>query len=168
MTNQELYNSLFEYDNGRLIWKTKTSNLSTRSIIGSEAGVLSHNKKNNTAYYRVGINGKLLALHRVIWIMHYGDIPEGMQIDHISHDTLDNRIENLRLVTGKDNCKNKSKMSNNTSGYNNIYIINRKKQYQVGFKGEKNYTKSFLTLEEAIQHRDEKYIEFGFHENHGL
>lgn len=168
MTNQELYNFLFEYRDGKIFWKNKTSNLSTRSIIGAEAGVLSHNKKTDKAYFRVGINGKLLNSHIVIWIMHNGDIPEGLEVDHIYHDTLDNRIENLRLVTHKDNCKNKSKMTNNTSGHSNIYIINRKKKFQVGFKGEKNYTKSFLTLEEAIQHRNEKYIEFGFHENHGL
>ena len=42
-------------------------------------------------------------LHRVIWKKAYGEIPEGMQIDHINEDKLDNRIENLQLVSPKQN-----------------------------------------------------------------
>lgn len=41
----------------------------------------------------------------------------GEQADHISHDTLDNRKENLRKTTNTQNCSNKGIRSTNKSGY---------------------------------------------------
>lgn len=45
-------------------------------------------------------------LHRAVWEYHYGQIPNGLMIDHINRDKTDNRIENLRLVTAKENRMN--------------------------------------------------------------
>lgn len=48
------------------------------------------------------------------------------QVDHKNSDTLDNRKENLRICTNKENSTNKSKLrSDNTSGYRGIYENNR-------------------------------------------
>ena len=44
--------------------------------------------------------------HRVIWVYFNGKIPEGYEIDHINTVTDDNRLENLRLVTHKENVNN--------------------------------------------------------------
>lgn len=41
--------------------------------------------------------------HRIIWISKYGVIPEGYVIDHINNNKKDNRIENLQLLTTKEN-----------------------------------------------------------------
>ena len=43
-----------------------------------------------------------------------------MQVDHVNHDTLDNRKENLRICTGSQNQANKRKQSNNTSGFKGV------------------------------------------------
>lgn len=52
--------------------------------------------------------GDTFQRHRVIWFYFNGEIPQGMQIDHISGDKLDNRLENLRCVTPYDNTHNKN------------------------------------------------------------
>lgn len=43
-------------------------------------------------------------LHRAIM----GDIPEGYEIDHINRNTLDNRKDNLRIVTRSQNLQNRA------------------------------------------------------------
>ena len=158
LPSQDYLNSIFEYKNGKLYWKSKTSQ---RTKIGEVVGSL-----HKYGYLTVSIKYTEYKVHRLIWKMLTGTDPE-FEIDHINHNRSDNRIENLRDT--KENHKNKSKYKTNTSGHSNINIDNRKrnKKYQVIFDAFK-YFKSFSSLEEAIQHRDEKYIEFGYHENHGL
>lgn len=46
--------------------------------------------------------------------------PDGMYVDHVNRDTLDNRRSNLRLCTMADNARNKGIQSNNTSGYKGV------------------------------------------------
>lgn len=66
---------------------------------------------NNWGYRRVTWDrGKLGRVreyaHRLVWVMHNGDIPDGMMVDHINLDKSDNRIENLRLVNKSGNAQN--------------------------------------------------------------
>ena len=37
--------------------------------------------------------------HVIVWESHHGPIPEGMELHHRNGDKLDNRLENLKLVT---------------------------------------------------------------------
>ena len=51
-------------------------------------------------------NGKLkyFKVHRLVYKAFYGEIPNGMQVNHINEIKTDNRLENLNLMTPKENC----------------------------------------------------------------
>jgi hypothetical protein len=46
---------------------------------------------------------KFMRVHRVVWVCHNGPIPDGQEIDHIDMDKSNNNINNLRLVTHRQN-----------------------------------------------------------------
>lgn len=79
--------------------------------IGDVAGGLG-----NSGYYQVRVNGRLTLVHRVIWEMSNGRIPDGMFIDHIDQDKLNNKLYNLRLVTKAGNNQNQKLRTDSTSG----------------------------------------------------
>lgn len=86
-----------------------------------------HNQKNvskgdvaggigNSGYYQVRVSGRLTLVHRVIWELLNGEIPDGMFIDHIDQNKLNNDIQNLRLVTKAGNNRNQKLRSDSSSG----------------------------------------------------
>ena len=89
---------MLDYKNGKLIWMVRAS---TRIKVGDSAGYLNpdemvHVRVDGAAYYR----------NRLVWIFHHGDIPEGLQVDHIDRNKSNDKIENLRLATCSQNRHN--------------------------------------------------------------
>lgn len=65
--------------------------------------------KSRNGYLRVGVSKPetiVIYVHRLVYETFIGDIPEGYQIDHINTIKTDNNLENLRLVTPKENLNN--------------------------------------------------------------
>jgi hypothetical protein len=60
--------------------------------------------------------------------------PDNKVVDHINHNTLDNRICNLRICTDRENCRNRKKRSDNTSGYKGVYYRKDLKKYSAQIK----------------------------------
>jgi len=75
---------------------------------------------NNCGYHMLSALGQTIGLHRIVWIVGAGPVPDGMEIDHINGDKGDNRLSNLRLCSPAQNRQNKSKYKNNTSGYKGV------------------------------------------------
>lgn len=66
-----------------------------------------------------GVNGKVSMeyLHRLIM-----GSPKGLTVDHINGDKADNRRENLRVCSQKDNSRSRTKMDRrNKSGYRGVH-----------------------------------------------
>lgn len=155
------FHDAFEYKDGSLFWKSPPCN-SIRS--GDIAG--SVDKK---GYLRVRFRGKWLMQHRVVWIMHHVFIAEGMQVDHINHDRADNRIENLRIVDGFENGRNRTKNKNNQSGVTGVYFKTSHNKWAAGIRigGKNKHLGYFSKIDGAIQARKTAEKQYNFHENHG-
>lgn len=90
-----------------------------------------------------------------------------MVVDHINHNPMDNRKENLRLVTRRQNRLNTPKINsfNKDTGYPGITIYNLKKggiKYNVSIcvNDKTTYLGRFNSLEEALKVREEAEIKY--------
>jgi hypothetical protein len=101
MISKEYLHERFTYVNGELYWKTVNSN---RLKVGQLAG-----DRDGKGYRRIMIGNQHFKMHRLIWIMFNGDIPENLVVDHIDRDLSNNKIENLRLLTKSMNTRNQGK-----------------------------------------------------------
>lgn len=64
--------------------------------------------KNRDGYLRVGLckDGKRKDCYvsLLVWEAFNGPIPEGYEVNHINENKEDNRLDNLNLMTRKENC----------------------------------------------------------------
>lgn len=92
-------------------------------------------------------------LHRLIM-----SAPDDRQVDHVNHDTLDNRHCNLRIATILDNRRNRYR-SLGSSGFVGVYLMARggTKPWiaKVSIRGYSQYIGYFATALEAAVGRDE-------------
>lgn len=85
---------------------------------------------------------------RLVYEMTYGPIPDGMFIDHINCDPLDNRPENMRLATRSQNKANERTRSDNQSRFKGVLKNKNRWVARIG-AGGKTFLGSFKTPEEA-------------------
>lgn len=133
----------FIYEDGKIFWRqNKGKNITS----GKEAGRVS-----NKGYFRVCINRKEYLRSRIIYIMHNGDIPFGLLIDHKNEIKHDDRIDNLRLSNNSQNKNNSGKRKTNKSGYKGVSwkSANNKYQSQILVNGQVKYLGLFNTPEDA-------------------
>ena len=118
---------------------------------------------NNKGYVITGgANNSNLLMHRLIL-----NVLDDQEIDHINHNTNDNRKENLRIVTRSQNQMNASLRSNNTSGVTGVYFDNTY-GYWVS-KIQQDVLGHFANFDDAVKVRkeaEEKYFgEYSYDES---
>lgn len=122
-------------------------------------------------YVRITIGGVSLLAHRFAWEFDNGDIPDGMQIDHKNHIRNDNRRENLRVVTHKDNGRNTKKSVRNKSGCVGVYWYDSRSKWWAFIgnsgKGERKSLGYYSDWFDAVCARKSAEFALGYHENHG-
>jgi hypothetical protein len=82
--------------------------------------------------------------------------PEGLDVDHIDGNTLNNQKSNLRLATRSQNLCNRTKTKANTSGYKGVFANGQGYMARIIFDKKKHYLGTFPTPELAAKAYDEK------------
>ncbi len=106
-------------------------------------------------YDSVSKKQSTIRMHRVVM----GLTDSKMQVDHIYHNTLDNRKENLRIVTPAENLKNpkdkdrKRKSLRCSSIYPGVCWIKRDRRWRahITINNKRTYLGQFKTELEAIE-----------------
>lgn len=136
---------LFAYhDDGYLVWRVA---LNKATKVGDVAGTKA---KNDKGYLRIKINGWEYAVHRLVYLWHTGESPP--VVDHIDHNRINNKIENLRAATLSDNSRNAVLRSDAQLKVKGVtYRPDKRKPYiaELRVNGKRVLHLSCYTLEEA-------------------
>tara|TARA_R110000796_G_C14268213_1_gene400912 strand:+ start:37 stop:489 length:453 start_codon:yes stop_codon:yes gene_type:complete len=121
------------------------------SKIGKGKWLKVSNNGNGYLKCALGRNSPNNYIHHLV-AKHYIPNPENLPvIDHINRNKKDNRVENLRWVSQKDNCNNSSIRCDNITGFTKISFHTKYNQYRyVKRTGHKSYDRRFNTLPEAL------------------
>lgn len=130
---------------------------------GKAAGGLNH-----YGYVAVRVLGSLIGAHRVAWAIHHGQWATH-QIDHINGIKDDNRICNLRDVTGAKNRRGQVKRSNNTSGVTGVFWDRQRGKWraEIGCHGKNIIIGRYDDIGAATEARKRANKVFDFAECHG-
>jgi hypothetical protein len=156
LPSPELLRKLLRYEpeTGMLFWKNRP-----REMFNSDITFHSFNRrfagKEALAYvnkkYRVGkILGKKFLAHRVVWAIETGSWPVAL-IDHINQNTTDNRLNNLREATKRQNGANSRSRSKSSSKYLGVHWSKRDQNWrsQIRINGVKQWIGCFTSEREA-------------------
>lgn len=109
--------------------------------IGYPATSISNHRSNTTPLHRAIMNP-----------------PEGMDVDHINHDLLDNRLKNLRICDRSENNANRIIVTNRT-GFKGVHKIGNKYTSHIGYKNNNVYLGIYKTPQEAAKEYDNVAIQ---------
>ncbi len=156
LPSQARLRELFDYVNGDLYWRQSGRGRRT----GVPAGTTIQRGYRAT---KVGL--KRYLNHRLVWMWCKGKDPGYLEIDHINRDTSDNRIENLRAVTSRENNLNMSKrkrLPHYAHLPTGIYEIheggNLYYSAQVSILSKQNFVGRFDSIDRAVAARN-KFIQ---------
>lgn len=137
----------YDPDTGYFTWLISASN---RNPKGSKAGC--YNRRKDSRYVILGIDGKMFLAHRLAWLYMHGVWPE-QNIDHKDGNGWNNRWSNLREASISQNMQNARLRADNRTGAKGIvFYAGRGKPYRVWLSHK--YIGCYATLEKAEAARD--------------
>lgn len=100
---------------------------------------------------------KAILMHRLIM-----DAQPKEEVDHINHNTVDNRKSNLRICSSSQNKMNQGASSVSTSGVRGVYWYNNAQKWsaEIVINKQKIFLGLFDNIEDAIKVRKEAEIKY--------
>lgn len=144
------YNGLYQASNLGRIKSLSRKVCNYRGCYFSKDKFLTQRISKN--YQSVRIKSGSKRVHQLVAMAFLGHIPCGHKIvvDHINHDKLDNRLENLQLITNRENCSKDVK--NKSSKYTGVSWDKARNKWQVGIKiNGKRYALGRFNCEEEAR-----------------
>lgn len=173
LPSQDVLRQLFRYepDTGKLYWLVRDA-----STIPDNRARLTWNKRfagkeafsiNPCTGYRVGgIFNSIYPAHRVIWKLMTSNDPT--EVDHIDGDGLNNKWDNLRLVSHSQNAKNQKLHKNSTTKSCGVHRLPSGNYHlRASENGKRKSVGTFKSIEDAERAREQIYVDWGYHPNHG-
>ena len=157
---------IFDYnpETGALTWKKRGShwfskeahrNVWNGRFAGKVAGCF-----DVRGYWQVRLQTRIEKAHRLIWLMVYGEWPDGA-IDHINGHKSDNRISNLRVANMTENLQNMRRpYRNNQVGlmgvtrskgrYRATIVVNEKQKHLGGFDDPQEAHAAYINAKKRL------------------
>lgn len=177
----ERLRQLLDYDpeTGKLTWKERSpsdfpdgrkhspecaAGMFNRRYAGNEA----FTAREKSGHHQGVVEQVHLLAHRVIWALVHGEWPT-QDIDHIDHNSGNNRIHNLRMASHAENMRNQRLPKNNASGVMGVNWSKSKSKWRarLKFEGKEIHVGYFDHREAAANAVASAREKFGFHTNHG-
>lgn len=168
----------YDPDTGKLFWCPRGIEWFNDSEVGAERSCNTWNFRYanreaftatmNKGYKSGSVFYRNLLAHRVAWAMYHGIWPQE-QIDHINGLRTDNRIVNLRAVSGQENMRNAKRPKNNTSGVIGVRWQPNAGKWRARIKVDNRtlHVGYFDNFDAAVAARKEAEAAHGFHKGHG-
>ena len=134
----------YEPESGKLFWLQPVA----RWIrVGEEAGTYCKHAVDIT------LDKVTYRAHRIIWFLVTKKDPGNMMIDHIDGNPHNNKFENLRIATSRQNQCNQKIRRDNTSGLKGVSWSEERQKWQTGIQvnGKRVGLGRFNTKEEAYE-----------------
>jgi hypothetical protein len=152
-------NECFLYEDGKLFWKKRPLHhfknesgmkMFNSSWPGKEAGTFRIDSKDGSLRRSIKIEGIAIDRPLLVWILLKG-FWTTRKIDHRDHDTTNDRIENLRLCSSKQNLANSRLRKGNKCGFKGVCFRKDIGKFQSHIRIDKVQTHLgyFATAEEA-------------------
>lgn len=102
--------------------------------------------KSREGYGFITVNGRLEMAHRYAWVVEYGPIPSGHEVDHVCGNRACCDARHLRLATRHENMRNRTgAQSTSSTGVRNVRCAGDRFEVIVG----REYVGSFRDIESA-------------------